>query len=88
MLAEADDIELTEAEIAAEPRVYADGWVPSADSAMAQPQPQPMPQEQHSLPEPLMAAEKKVERRVVSTPWLAAGAALGFGFLVAKMLRR
>ena len=35
-----------------------------------------------------MAVEQKVERRVVSTPWLAAGAALGFGFLVAKMLRR
>ena len=80
LLGDADEVELTVDEIAAQPRVYADGWVPPAQEAV--------PPEQPSLPEPLMAVERKVERRVASTPWLAIGAALGFGFLVAKMLRR
>ena len=83
LLEEADEMELTAVEIDAQPRVYADGWTPSAE--------EPMPEareEGHSLPEPLMAVERKVERRVASTPWMAIGAALGFGFLVAKMLRR
>ena len=79
LLADADEIEITEVEIVAEPRVYADGWEPSAQELA--------PEEAHSLPEPLMAAQEQVERRVASTPWLAIGAALGFGFLVAKMLR-
>ncbi|MEJ8839543.1 hypothetical protein [Ramlibacter sp. AN1133] len=83
LLDDADERELTAAEIDAQPRVYADGWVPSEQDAMPEAQ-----QERHSLPEPLMALERKAQRRMASTPWLALGAALGFGFLVAKMLRR
>ena len=83
LLDDADEVELTVVEIGAQPRVYADGWVPGADDALLQAQ-----EEKHSLPEPLMAVERKVERRVASPPWLEIGAGLGFGFVVAKMLRR
>lgn len=77
---EADDLDPDMAGGEAEPRVYADGWTPSSRQAL--------PEESQGLAEPLLAAERKVERRVASTPWLAMGAALAFGFVVAKMLRR
>jgi hypothetical protein len=80
LLDDADEVEVSIVEVDAQPRVYADGWVPSARDTM--------PEGKHSLPEPLMAVERTMEQRVVSTPWLAMGAALAFGFLVAKMLRR
>ena len=80
LLGDADEVEVSVIDIDAPPRVYADGWIPGT--------PGTMPEETQSLPQPLMAVEETVERRVVSTPWLAVGAALGFGFLVAKMLRR
>ena len=80
LLEQGDELELAIVEIDAPARVYADGWVPSAEEAL--------PEEKHSLPEPVMKVERAVERRVVATPWLAMGGALVFGFLVAKMLRR
>jgi hypothetical protein len=82
LLGDDDELELTVVEIDAEPRVYADGWTPGVQEVML------VEEERHSLPQPLTAVERTVERRVASTPWLAIGAALGFGFLVAKMLRR
>jgi hypothetical protein len=84
LLGDDDELEVAVVEIDAQPRVYADGWVPGTQEAIPEAPEQPEP----NLPEPLMAVERTVERRVVSTPWLAIGAALGFGFLVAKMLRR
>jgi hypothetical protein len=78
---DADEIEVTVVEVATPERVYADGWVPT-EPLLAQ------AQSHHKLPAPLMKVERKVERRVAATPWLAMGVALGFGFLVAKMLRR
>jgi len=81
LLAQADELERDVVETQAQTRVYADGWLPPEQAAA-------MPEEQPMLPEPLLAAERTVERRVVSTPWLAAGAALAFGFVVAKLLRR
>jgi hypothetical protein len=81
-LLEQDDMELAVVHTPAP--VYADGWVPPAQQAMKD-----LEEEKHrELPQPLVQVERKVERKVASTPWLAAGAALGFGFLVAKMLRR
>ena len=79
LLEQADEIEIAVVEIAPA-RVYADGWEPSAQALM--------PEENHILPEPVRKVERAVERRVAATPWLAVGAALTFGFLVAKMLRR
>jgi hypothetical protein len=79
LLGDADEPGIAVLEIDAQPRVYADGWVSGADA---------LPEQRHSLPEPLLQAEQAVERRVVSTPWLAMAGALAFGFLVAKMLRR
>ena len=79
LLGDADEAELAIVEIDAQPRVYADGWAPPLQQAMpAAP----------SLPEPVMQVERKLERQVASTPWLAILAALGFGFVVARMLRR
>jgi hypothetical protein len=75
-----EEIEIAVVQIDAQPRVYADGWMPEAQDALTE--------EQHGLPEPLVRAEQAVQRQVVSTPWLAIGAALAFGFAVAKMLRR
>ena len=78
LFGDADEIEVAVVEIDAQPRVYADGWEGSSEA---------IPAETQSLPVPLMQAEQQVKRRVAATPWLAVGAALGFGFLVAKMLR-
>ena len=86
LLEQDDALELAAPGTGAQSRVYADGWVPSAQQAMAD-----MPEERsmhEALPAPLLQAERKVERKVASTPWLAAAAALGFGFLVAKMMHR
>ena len=93
LLAGADEVELTVVEIDAPPRVYADGWVPDPHARRPEAAPEVLllaevPQPARTLPAPLASVERKVERRVASTPWLAVGAALGFGFLVAKMLRR
>jgi len=79
LLGEADDIEAAALEIDAQPRVYADGWMPEAQEDVRE--------EPSMLPQPLRQVERSVERRVVSTPWLAVAAALGFGLLVARMLR-
>lgn len=81
-----DELELAAQDNDAQPRVYADGWMPPAQRAMQQLREEK--EQQHGLPAPLMQVERKVERKVASTPWLAVGAALGFGFLVAKMMRR
>ena len=81
LLDEREEADLASARFDAEPRVYADGWMPSAPEDT-------MTEEAHLLPEPMVEAERKVQRQMVSTPWLAVGAALGFGFLVARMLRR
>jgi hypothetical protein len=84
LLEQADDMEIAAADIDTEARVYADGWVPPAQQAMRDLE----EEKQHALPQPLLQVEREVERKVASTPWLAVGAALGFGLLVAKMLRR
>ena len=79
LLEQADEVEVTIVEVAPA-RVYADGWVPSMEEAL--------PEEKQGLPAPVMKVERAVERQVVATPWLAIGAALAFGFVVARMLRR
>ena len=79
LLEQADEVEIDVVEVAPA-RVYADGWEPSEQQAL--------PEEREVLPAPVMKAERAMERQVVATPWLAIGAALGFGFLVARMLRR
>jgi hypothetical protein len=84
LLEQDDEMELAAVDIDNPPRVYADGWVPPAQQAMRD-----LEEEKHqALPQPLVQLERKVEQKVASTPWLAVGAALGFGLLVAKMLRR
>ena len=84
LLEQDDEMELAAVHIDTPARVYADGWVPPAQLAM-----QDLEEEKHhALPQPLEQVERTVERKVANTPWLAVGAALGFGFLVAKMLRR
>lgn len=79
LIGDDEDIEVAVVAIEAQP-LHADGWVAPAQEAI--------PVEKSSLPEPVMKVERRVERQVASTPWLAIGAALGFGFLVARMLRR
>jgi hypothetical protein len=80
MLDDLDEADPDAAPLDAGARVYADGWVaPPPDAAS---------EEMHHLPEPVMQAERQLRRQVGSTPWLAVGAALGVGFLVARMLRR
>jgi hypothetical protein len=58
------------------PRVYADGYVP--------------PEAADAQPHPGLAAKalEKVEQVPARSPWLAIGAMLAFGWMVAKMLRR
>lgn len=83
LLEQGDEVEIAAMD-SAQPRVYADGWVPPQQQAL----PDIEEPRQHQLPAPLAQVEHKVERKVASTPWLAVGAALGFGFLVAKLMRR
>jgi hypothetical protein len=64
-----------------EPRVYADGYVP----------PEPMLEaaaEPAAEPSTMDKVEDKVGKQAAKSPWLAAGAAVAFGFLVMRMLRR
>jgi hypothetical protein len=58
-----------------EPRVYADGFVP--------------PEQDEAAAEPGIAAKAvdKVGEVEARSPWLAIGAMLAFGWLVARMLR-
>jgi hypothetical protein len=65
--------------IATPPPVYADGYVPPAmNDAMPPPQPAG----------PLAVAERRIQALPARSPWLAVGAGVLFGWLVAKMLRR
>ena len=79
LIDQADELELTVVEVAPA-RVYADGWVPQS---------QPAPAEYGALAaQPVLPVEGRMQRRLAARPWLMAAAALGLGFVVAKMLRR
>ncbi|HET8744973.1 MAG TPA: hypothetical protein VFM98_05185 [Ramlibacter sp.] len=83
LLDEADEVELTVVEVAPQ-RVYADGWVPPSQAEMEM----EMAAESAMAPGPVLQVERGVQRQVAARPWLMMAAALGFGFVVAKMLRR
>lgn len=74
----AEEIEVIAVEVDSPPRVYADGWVPSEVEVFNEPEP----------PSRVAALERKLGRAEARAPWLAIGAALAFGWLVARMLRR
>jgi hypothetical protein len=83
-----DPIEMTVFED--EVRVYSDGYVPQAEPTST---PVPTVLEAVNEPEPMprgVAAtlERKVERQTARTPLLAMSAALFFGWMVTRMLRR
>jgi hypothetical protein len=80
-----DDVDVLALDVGSEPRVYADGYVPaSLDESMAARE-SIAPQEHEGA---LAAVEHKAEKVTAKSPWLAAGAALAVGWLVARMLRR
>lgn len=87
LMAEADEIEIVAVEIVeAEPRVYADGYVPSPDPASSSEQPRAAAEPQRTGA--LAAVERRVEALPKRSPWLAVGAGLMFGWLVARLLSR
>ena len=78
-----DDDEPIETVVVEEIRVFADGYVPGASEEMAMP-------EEMTHPEPpttLQKVEQKIERQAASKPWMAIGAGLFFGWMVARILR-
>jgi hypothetical protein len=60
-------------------RVYADGYVPTAQVVMIEPEPEPEGT--------LAVMERKVEEFPARSPWLAIGAGVALGWLVARMVR-
>jgi hypothetical protein len=79
---EAIDMVVFEEEV----RVYSDGYVPEAEPTSA-----PINSVAEAAPEPQGVAaklERKVERQTARTPLLAMSAALFFGWIVTRMLRR
>jgi hypothetical protein len=73
-----------------EVRVYSDGYVPEAEPTSTRVDVVPA-RVQEPMPEPQGVAaklEQKVERQTARTPLLAMSAALFFGWMVTRMLRR
>lgn len=73
-----------------EPRVYADGYVPSGSAAMDSadaeavlPEPEP-----HGVAAVVDKVEDTAGRQAAKKPWLAIGSAVAIGFLLMKMVKR
>jgi hypothetical protein len=58
-------------------RIYADGYVPTSQVVMIEPEPEGT----------LAVMERKVEEFPARSPWLAIGAGVALGWLVARMVR-
>lgn len=87
LMGDADEIEIVAVELVeAEPRVYADGYVPTKAAAPELYAEMPVAAEPQRGG-PLAAVERRIEALPRRSPWLAIGAGLMFGWLVARMLR-
>jgi hypothetical protein len=75
------DMEEDVAMEAMEPRVYADGYVPS-------PEPLAMDAPSEQAASTVERVEAKVGKQAAKKPWMAIGGAIAFGFLVMRLLRR
>ena len=85
-----DDEPIDMAVFEEEVRVYSDGYVPEVEPTSARVDPR-SDRVQEPVPEPQGVAaklEQKVERQTARTPLLAMSAALFFGWMVTRMLRR
>lgn len=72
----------------AQPRVYADGWVPAAQETGLQHELAPEAEAKDPQPQGMaQAAVRKMGWLPAKSPWLAMGVALGLGWLAARMLR-
>lgn len=83
---EDESLETTAAE---EPRVYADGYVPSMhDQSAMQSMEAPQEMDHPEPPTTVEKVEQKVARQTSRTPMLMMGAGLLFGWMVMRVLRR
>lgn len=78
------------ASLDSEPRVYADGYVPTESPALQTAGLQPvLPEpESHGVAAMVDKVEDKAGRQAAKKPWVAIGSAIAVGFLLMKMVRR